>query len=190
MLMIGKLATMPRSTLIGTILLGTATLAACSSSSDEPNYGCPPITVMQDAASLTRFAGTGRDLLDVDYQAQIADLLMGCKYTDDKRGVIIGVAPVIIVDRGPANHDRKALIEYFVSVVEYGTTIVSKQQFTTAVNFDGNRTRVLLREDDPAVSIDLPVPPQNAARDYDIVIGLQLSASELEYNMRQRSDMR
>ena len=159
-------------------------LAACSG--DDTTPSCPRITVMQDAATLTRFAGSGRDLLDVDYQAQMADYLAGCKYDSGGGGVTVAVAPVIVIDRGPANHDRKASIEYFVSVVRDGTDILNKQLFATSVAFEGNRGRVVVRDDDTPIVINLAGSPAGILNAYDIVIGLQLTADELDYNMRRR----
>lgn len=174
-----------RSAVLGLVAL--VPLAACSGD-DAPDYGCPRITVMQDAASLTRFVGASRDLLDVDYQVQIADFLAGCQYEAGVDGVAVAVAPVIVVDRGPANRDRQAAVEYFVSVVRGGNAILNKQVFATTVAFEGNRGRVVLREDDAPIVIDLPGSPATAVRDYDIILGLQLTEGELDYNMRRRSD--
>lgn len=183
--MIPMVSARSRSAVLG---LGALALLAGCSGSDAPDYGCPRITVMQDAASLTRFAGGGRDLLDVDYQAQIADFLGGCKYEPGVDGVTVAVAPVIVVDRGPANRDRRAAIEYFVSVVRGSNAILNKQVFATTVAFEGNRARVVLRDSDAPIVITLPGSPANVVRDYDIVIGLQLTEGELDYNMRRRPD--
>ena len=172
----------PRSAFLA--LGALLSLAACSGEETTPL--CPRITVMQDAATLTRFAGSGRDLLDVDYQAQMADYLAGCKYQPG--GVTVAVAPVIVVDRGPANRDRKAAIEYFVSVVRGGNEILNMQVFGTSVTFDGNRSRVVVRDDETPIVIDLAGSPGSILNAYDVVIGLQLTADELDYNMRRRPD--
>lgn len=167
-------------------LLGLAALlAACGSTPEPPE--CPPVSVIGDAASLTRFApGRGRDLVDVDFRAELTDLRSGCIYAKEKEGtskLVVAVAPAIAATRGPANEDRKADFQYFVSVVGADADILNKQLFPVSVVFPGNNTRIDLVQDDPPVSIDLPVAAEGE-RYFEILLGLQLSEDELQYNRR------
>ena len=47
--------------------------------------------------------------------------------------------------------------------------------------YGGNSTRVDIVQDDPPVSIDLPAASANEEY-YEIILGLQLSEGELQYN--------
>jgi hypothetical protein len=58
------------------------------------------------------------------------------------------------------------------------------------VEFPGNLTRVALRDDDPPVTVDIPLPAGRAATDYQILVGFQLSPDELEYNRRRQNSLR
>jgi hypothetical protein len=60
--------------------------------------------------------------------------------------------------------------------------VVNKQIFEMDVPFPGNRTRVTVRDSDPPVSIDIPNVGESAAFDYEIIVGLQLTPEELDYN--------
>ncbi len=160
-------------------------VSGCGSSPEPPE--CPPVSVLGEAASLTRFAqGRGRDLVDVDFRAELTDLRSGCIYAKEEGGaskLVVAVAPSIAAARGPANEDRKADFQYFVSVVGGDADILNKQLFPVSVAFPGNSTRVDIVQDDPPVSIDLPIAAAGEEY-YEILLGLQLSEDELQYNRR------
>lgn len=172
------------------LLAGTG----CSSSSDKRGPLCPRLSVLSDAAALTRFAdGAGQDLVDVDYQVEITDVLSRCQYEENEsegQVVVVAMAPVMIANRGPANRDRVARFDYFVSVVNSERVVLNKQAFSMLVEFPGNRTRVALRDDDPPVTVDIPLATDRSATDYEILVGLQLTPDELEYNRRRQSNPR
>lgn len=160
-------------------------VSGCGSSPEPPE--CPPVSVLGEAASLTRFAqGRGRDLVDVDFRAELTDLRSGCIYAKEEGGaskLVVAVAPSIAAARGPANEDRKADFQYFVSVVGGDADILNKQLFPVSVTFPGNSTRVDIVQDDPPVSIDLPIAAAGEEY-YEILLGLQLNEDELQYNRR------
>ena len=160
-------------------------LAGCGSTPEPPE--CPPVSVLGEAASLTQFApGPGRDLVDVDFRVELTDLRSGCIYAKEKEGaskLVVAVAPVLVASRGPANEDRKADFQYFVSVVGRDADILNKQLVPVSVTFPGNSTRVDIVQDDPPVSVDLPSGTAGEEY-YQILLGLQLSEDELEYNRR------
>lgn len=148
------------------------------------------MAVLADAAVMTEFVpGPGQDLTDVNFQAEMADIVFGCVYDPDADppAVVIGVAPIIVATRGPANQDRQARIRYFVSLIARDRTIVNKSDFEVGVGFPENRSRVVLREDDPPVSIDIPLGNPQDATSYEVLVGFQLSPDQLELNRRRRS---
>lgn len=166
--------------------------AGCGSSSDEQRPPpCPRVSVLGDAATLTRFAeGAGQDLVDVDYQVEVTDIDSGCQYVKNEAGeqvVVVAMAPVMVAVRGPTNRDREARFDYFVSVIDSKRSVLNKQTFSMLVEFPGNLTRVALRDDDPPVTVDIPLAAGGTVTDYYILVGLQLTPDELEYNQRRRS---
>jgi len=169
--------------------------AGCGTSSDkERPPACPRVSVLGDAANLTRFAeGAGQDLVDVDYQVEVTDIHAGCQFVKnetDEQVVVVAMAPVMVAIRGPANRDRVARFDYFVSVIDSKRSVLNKKIFSMLVEFPGNLTRVALRDDDPPVTVDIPLAAGSAATDYQIFVGLQLTPDELEYNLRRRSTPR
>ena len=85
---------------VALLLVGAAMLAGCSS---DRKKVCPRVAVLSEAGSLTRFApGPGRDILDIDFQAEIGDLITSCEYPPAKgnRRVVVEMAPVFVVEQG------------------------------------------------------------------------------------------
>jgi hypothetical protein len=167
---------------------GLVMVAGCTST-PEKRPACPPAAVLGEAERLTRFSeGPGRDVLDIDYAVEVVDLRVGCKFTKDARSgpvVVVALAPVIVATLGPANRSREARFDYWVSVLDEQGAVLNKQLFPVTARFADNRSRVVLLNDDPPVTIDLPNPDQRGAAKYEILVGLQLLPEELEFNRRE-----
>lgn len=169
------------------VALAAQLVAGCSSK--EPPPSCPRVAVLAGTGSLTRFGpGGGRDLTDVDFQASIVDVATACRdigKKSDRPVAKVLVAPIILTDRGPANSSRQADFAYFVSVVDVEQRILNKRTFPVRIDFPGNRSRVVLRDDDPPIVIEVPNPTGVGARGYEIIVGIQLDRDEIDYNLQQ-----
>ena len=165
-----------------------ATVAACSSNRDEAP-ACPATAVVSDAGTITRFGpGPARDLLNVDLQGEIADLVVACNDKAKRDGVQVAevvVAPIIVASRGPANLNRTPILRYFVSVVDANQQILQKQAFDLPLDFTDNRTRLVIRDDDPPIKIYVPNRKGSGARGYQVLVGFQLTQEELTYNQQR-----
>ncbi|MBK8908216.1 MAG: hypothetical protein IPM60_10005 [Rhodospirillales bacterium] len=172
-----------------------AVLAGCAGSDDEVARPCPDITVLADAAAMTRFApGAGQDLTDVEFEAQITDVLSRCDYSGDPEdhdlAVLVALTPVITASRGPANTGQVATLDYFVSVVDQSKTVLNKQQFSMDIVFPENRSRVVVRDEDPLVTVQIPLQTVGSAGAYRLYVGLQLSEAELDYSRRRSGSVK
>ncbi|HYN39110.1 MAG TPA: hypothetical protein VES39_07655 [Rhodospirillales bacterium] len=168
------------------LALAALVLQGCSSD-DKQMKVCPRVAVLSEAGTMTRFQpGPGRDILDIDFQGDIGDIIASCEYPDAKGGarrVTVQVAPVFVFSRGAANREAVIDFTYFVSVVR-NEEILSKQQFEVQTQFAANRARVIVRDDNPPISIDIPLPYKAAEYEYEVLLGFQLSAEDLDYNRR------
>lgn len=177
---------------VGLPLVGLAALAGCGTAEERPPP-CPRVSILGEAASLTRFAaGRGQDLTDVEYEAEVTDVRANCEVVGDDGGlIVVALIPVITASRGPADADRAARFEYFVSVTDRDRTILNVVRFPVDVAFPGNQSRVTITENDPPVTVDIPNPDGRASRgDYQVFVGLQLTPDELEYNRRRQGGRR
>ena len=177
----------PVSAGIAAIVLASS---SCSSPPDTASLICPEVALVRDAMTITRFASErGQDLTDVDYAAELTDVDFQCTFVggrDQDQTVVVALAPAITAIRGPANVDRKATMDYLVSVTDQAQNIITVQRFPVSVDFVGNRNRATVTDNDPPVTVAIPLAPGTSAQNYQIFVAFQLAPDELEYNRRSQ----
>ncbi|MCP5366507.1 MAG: hypothetical protein H6907_05015 [Hyphomicrobiales bacterium] len=151
---------------------------------------CPRVLVLADAAQIVSFRGDGQDLTDVLFHAEMDQARTQCKYEldDDDRPIRVSAKVVvdIVAERGPADRSRQATFSYFVALVDAQKNTVAKNTFPVTLAFEGNRNRMLFRDDDPGVVLDIPLREGETGRSYEAFVGFQLTPAQLEYNRRLR----
>ena len=169
-------------------------VAACTVfQEEEPPPPCPRISILGDAATLTKFRpGPGKDLTDVLYEGVVSGVNGSCVYANDGKrasgALSMKVSLVIEAARGPANRDGRAAFPYFVGITDSSRNVLNKQRFNITVVFPGNRTRLVVT--DYPVVLEIPMKAGQSWQDFDIFVGFQLSRAELEYNRRARRFVR
>ncbi len=158
-----------------------AGLAGCGMFGPKPpQYDCPSTGVVGDATVLSKFrAGPGRDLTDVQYQVRLVDVSSQCRY--DSKGVDVQMRAGFALELGPANPDRNASYEFFVAITDPNNEIIAKRNFTTPLTFPTNVGFVEHLEE---LQQRIPLPKGGSAADYRVIIGLQLTPDELEFNRK------
>lgn len=166
------------------LLAAAALLAVGACSSSQPPSAmtaCPRVVVLSDLSTLTRFReGPGRDLTDVQLEAQFSGLGFGCKF--DKQGVTIDIDVQLDAARGPALAQPKARFEYFAAVTNPVGEIVAKEPFVAEVEFKGNTTRLVVADE---LTQRIPLIDRASAPGWSVLLGLQLTEAEAEW-VRQR----
>ncbi|MEX1206447.1 MAG: hypothetical protein WEB85_14480, partial [Dongiaceae bacterium] len=110
------------------LLLSGLVLAACTMFQEAgPPIPCPRAVTVADAASLTRFDDAGRDLTDVLFEAEIAQIASACEY--DEGAVDVTVQVQFVALRGPADRERRGDFAYFVAIADAGQTILVRESF-------------------------------------------------------------
>jgi hypothetical protein len=159
-----------------------AALSGCGLFSKTPQFPCPSVEVPRELATLTRFRdGGGRDLTDVVFEAGIVDVQIACDY--GSRGASIQLNVVVGAERGPANRSPNATVPYFIAIGDPQRTILAKEVFSTTVTFPPNVARAAATEETEET---IPLPKGRSAEGYGIIVGLQLSPEEVEYNRSRR----
>jgi hypothetical protein len=172
--------------LSGLLTLG---LSACSSANNAgPPPPCPRIVKVADADHFTRFQGSGRDVKDVLFEAQIGQISSGCSYiieSDNKTRIETTMQVQMIASRGPAMTGDSAQFKYFIIIAkmgagENGTPLpLNRADFDTEIALEGNETR--------AQSVDelqqtIPLQSGENGDNYVIYVGLVLTPEELKFN--------
>ncbi|MGH6940092.1 hypothetical protein [Hypericibacter sp.] len=171
--------------LSGILSLG---LAACGGADNRgPPPPCPRIVTVSDAAHLTRFQGPGRDVKDVQFEAQIGDIRSSCVYiveSDNKTRIETTMQVQTVASRGPAMAAKSAQFQYFVAIAKIGTGPLARQAFDVEIALEGNDVR--------AQSVDeltqtIPLQSGENGDNYAIYVGLVLTPEELKFNRADSS---
>jgi len=146
---------------------------------------CPTVAILADAEELTDFYGQGRDVPDVHYRASVTDVSTSCDYgrSGGQRFVFSRVRLDFAAELGSAARPEPVDIPYFVAVVDSFTDeILVKEIYTIHAPFDGGRRTVTLED-----SIDRIAIPVETIADgglFEIIVGLELTVAQLDYNRR------
>lgn len=149
---------------------------------DIPQLPCPKVLILGDAGHLVRFEpGSGRDITDILFEAEIANFVGSCEYT--KEGVEIELRITLDVQRGPAARNPPIDFEYFVAIPKYQPRPEGKRVLPVKGAFEDNRSRLLYQDE---VDMFLPLEKNGEGPDVEIVLGFQLTPEELEFNRSSR----
>jgi hypothetical protein len=144
---------------------------------------CPNFLLLGHAGDITQFRpGPGRDVTDVEFRATITNFRGSCDHS--KTGVEADFFVEFSVQRGPANRSREARFEYFVAIPRFHPAPAGKKTFPIKVTFKERQTRIFYRDE---VTIEIPLRAGEIGANYDVYIGFQLDAEQLEYNRRRRA---
>ncbi len=164
--------------LILPLALVGAALAACDSTRGVTQYACPRFGGLETATQQVKFRpGDGKDLTDVMYMVRLDSVQRKCQY--DKNGVAIEMSVGFALELGPANPDRNATFQYFVAIADADSNVMAKEVFPVTLAFPANVGYV---EKKDVLDQRIPLPVNRSASAYQILVGLQLTEAELEYN--------
>jgi hypothetical protein len=159
------------------ILFVAAALSGCS----NRLKACPSVAAMVDASSFTAFAdGAAPDPSHALYAAQITDVTTDCDYDKKARSVDSSLAITFRVSRPPNGAPLHGSIPYFVVVNGADGKILLRQAYKVNFQFDPGQATTTFKDNIASVVIDLPKEKQ--LWDYQLLVGLQLTKAQLDYN--------
>lgn len=160
------------------VAAAVAVLSSCSMFDNSKQYDCPTVGIPRETATLTRFRdGPGRDLTDVVFDSGIQNAKISCTYSS--KGVAIELGVVLGAERGPASSARTATVPYFIAIVDPDRNILAKEVFSTTLTFPPNVSQAAVME---LTQETIPLPKNKSAEGYGMVVGMQLTPEEVEYN--------
>ena len=171
-------------------LAGSSLLAGCGGvnlglsapTAAELALGCPKVSIVRDVQEVTLLRdGAGRDATAVMSRAAIADFTGNCEYGAD--GVTVNLKLAFVAERGPAQQGEAGRYRYFVAVFRPGEQVpAAKSEFDTGARFTAEDTRRAWVEE---VAPRIPLPKDANAKDWQVMVGFQLTESQLAYNRAQ-----
>lgn len=155
-------------------------LAGCSSSKSQAV--CPSAAALVETSNLTGFApGATPDPAHALYRIAISNVTTDCSYDKYDREVTSSVDIHFIVTRPSAGDAAHYRVPFFVAVRQ-GTDVIAKRVFEANFAFDAGSTSVTF--DEPVDSTVIKVAREKQPYDYQILVGLQLTREQLDYNRK------
>ena len=204
------LATTNRTAL--TILLGLYLifLAACQSNFGPgfdyiqekldvfaiPTLPCPNARILDAGEHYVRYQkGLGRDITDIEMEAQITELTFTCGMAGRDRepvtpqnaswNVVVELDILIRAQSGPAIRGEPTQnIPFFVALVDRFGQIVEKQSFSAEIAFPKN-TGPTSRTHKENILLTIPVRDVDEADSYETIVSFQLTKEQLNETHKQ-----
>ncbi|MBL8631255.1 MAG: hypothetical protein JNM81_16595 [Rhodospirillaceae bacterium] len=160
--------------------LGALALSGCVNNMVPP---CPEVRVDSTTARLTQFKeGAGRDITDVQYQAEVLSYQGQCDYRDD--GVTVEMDLAFAIATGAAVKPGPTSIYYFVAIPQMFPKPEAKRVFELKYNLPATPgVRSQVREN--GLKVFIPLKKDEPGASYDVYVGLQLNNEQLNYNRSQ-----
>lgn len=164
------------------VLLAGCGLGLKAPTPAELALGCPKVSIVRDLQEVTHLRdGAGRDATAVVSRAALADFTGNCEYGSD--GVTVNLKIAFVAERGPSLQSEADRYRYFVAVFRPGEQVpAAKAEFDTGARFTAEDPRRAWIEE---VSPRIPLPKEYNAKDWQVMVGFQLSEQELAYNRAQ-----
>jgi len=173
--------------ILAAALLAAVSVSGCRSSrlaqqfDTAPNAGpCPVAGSIHDAARYVKFApGAGELFSDIEYTAEIVDVRLFCRYTDD-----LPLAAEIEIDfafgRGPRGTATTHTYPYFVAVTRRNGKVLARETFATQGEF---RTGQVSGRTELVNRIEIPRADSSISGvNFEILVGFELTPEQLEFN--------
>jgi hypothetical protein len=164
----------------GLIAAAAAVLALVACSGDKTG-DCPTITGVTDASAATIFrTGTPPDPANVVYTVEITAVNGTCdmdkqEHTADSRMVVNFRAT-----RPRSGAEAHYTVPYFVAVTDGRVRMLAKRTYSIQIDFAPGQTTATAS--DNVGSAHLDVAKGKHPYDYQVLVGLQLTKAELDYN--------
>ena len=157
-------------------------LGGCGLILSTPGVVCPSVAVVAEAADVTQFAASGRDVVDIRYFARFADVQWSC----DLDGSSLEVELTLFLEgaAGPTSKAQTADFTYFVALARRGGGIIAKETFESRIALSSDAGTGILTDE---IDQRIPLRAGQSGADLEILVGFQLTREQLEYN-RERGD--
>jgi hypothetical protein len=161
-------------------LLSAALLSGCSS--DAKKGLCPTAAILASTSTLTVFRpGAQGDPTGELYRVGMTDVSTDCSFDKHELTTDSSVDITFRATRAPSGDGAQYSVPYFV-VVSQGDRIINKHMFVAQFSFDPGRGTATFQDSVASTFITLDRGKRPA--DYEVLIGLQLTQQQIDYNKK------
>lgn len=159
-----------------------AVSAALSGCATDVSPVCPTAAGLVEASSLTKFGpGASQDPSHVVYRVELMSVSTDCTLHNKTRTVDSTLTLHFRASRSPSTAAASYTVPYFVAI-HSGADITAKRIFEVRFQFAPGQS--VVNFSDHIASALIHVAADKQAFDYQLLAGLQLTKSELEYNRK------
>jgi hypothetical protein len=160
-------------------ILVALSVSGCSGDKEDI---CPTMTGVTDASVRTVFRpGAAEDPANVLYTAEIMSVTGACDYDKKSRETDASLNVDVRATRAPSGAEAQYVVPYFVAVTE-GARILARRNYSVTLSFQPGQT--VATTTDTVGSTQLITAKDKQPYDYQVLVGLQVSRAELDYNRR------
>lgn len=161
------------------IAVTAALLAGCSTKEDTL---CPGAAALVEASTLTGFApGTTPDPARSLYRVFVSNVTTDCSIDRHERTADSSVDISFVATRAPTGDAAQYRVPYFVAVRQ-GADIIAKKMFWATFAFAPGEASTNF--DQSIDSTVVKIANDKQPYDYQILVGIQLTREQLEYNRK------
>jgi hypothetical protein len=163
------------------LIAAVAALLALAACQADRSGDCPTITGVTDASIATVFRpGTTADPANVLYAVEITSVSGTCDMDKKETTSDANVEISFRATRAPSGVEAHYNVPYFVAVTEGSTRMLARHSYSIQIDFAPGQTTATAH--DTVGSAHLDVAKGKHPYDYQILVGLQLTKAELDYN--------
>lgn len=152
-------------------------LACCSSDKGD----CPTMSGITDASIATVFRpGTTPDPANVLYTVEITSVTGDCDLDKKAHTADASLNVGFRATRAPSGAEAHYSVPYFVAVTEGSERILTRHVYSVNIAFEPGATTAIVT--DTIGSTHLHTTKDRQPYDYQVLVGLQLSKEQLDYN--------
>ena len=157
----------------------------------SPTLPCPDARILDAGKQYVRYhKGPGRDVTDIEMEAQIIELTFTCGMENREPEVVTtkSAAWDVVVELGISIRARSGpaiqggatqSIPFFVALVDRFGQIVEKQSFSAEITFP-ERAGASSRRLEENIVLNIPVRRLAEANSYETIVSFQLTQEQLE----------
>jgi hypothetical protein len=160
------------------IAAAVALLAGCTGAKTD---NCPTLAALLDASSMTVFRqGTTPDPANVLYNVRIVEVSGQCDFNKKKRSADSDVTITFRATRAPSGDAAQYTAPYFVGITEGTDRVMARQAYSVPFEFAPGQASITFTDNvkDAYVAAKYGSLPY----DYQVLVGLQITKEQLEYN--------
>jgi len=167
------------------VLVSALALFGCAGKTPK-NFVCPSASALVDAGSMTALRPGATDPSGMIYKVDITRVWTDCEYDPDTGQISSRIAIFFTATRSPDGDSAQYTVPYFVGVSEAaadGTaSVADKKAYSVQFAFaPGQASATFSDRVEPFI-----ITPADGKKstDYEMLVGIQLTKDQLDYNRR------